>query len=688
MQIFTRIEQALLAQRGHLFLWVPISFGIGIGIYFAVSFEPAPKHHITLVLIAIVLLALRKRLPLGTASVLMAGLVMISGIFWADLRAHLSAAPRLEYRYYGPIQGRVIKIDRSSSSALRLTLDQVILSKMPPDKTPKRVRVSLHGPQDWYRPEPFQWVGMTGHLGPPNGPVEPGGFDFQRHAWFLKLGGLGYTRVPALELRGPPKNLRVLTIRHRLSRSVQSRLDADIGGFAAAVTTGDRSGISQTALKSLRTTNLAHLLAISGLHMGLLASFVFATIRCGFVILPSVALRLPVKKIAAALALVGATGYLLLSGASVATERAYVMAAVALVAVMLERRALSLRAVAMAAMIVLILRPESLFSPGFQMSFAATTALIAVFSALRGRFENAGGRWGRTLLALCVSSFVAGAATAPFAAAHFNQWALYGLPANLLAVPMMGFVVIPAAVLAACLAPLGLEHWGLIIMGWGLEWILGVADFFAGLQGARRAVPTPPSAVLPLISLGSLVLILWRGKLRVSGALPVFLGLWLWFHADRPDVLIAETGGLVGVLSGQGRILSQPKGQGFVAQNWLENDGDDVLQSNAANRGGLRSKNGLFAVDFAGGTLWHIRGKRAAAEFIGCQPQDILVTQQPLKMAPKCLVFDAKKLRTTGALAIRDTAKGVTITSVLDLRGNRPWSSPKQTDKSASDPPQ
>ncbi|MGH1465701.1 MAG: ComEC/Rec2 family competence protein [Cognatishimia sp.] len=687
MQVFANIEQALLAQRGHLFLWVPVSFGTGIGLYFSLSFEPALWHQIALLLAAGLLISLRRMVPLGMSSALVAVITMIAGLLWADLRSHLVAAPRLEFLYYGPIQGRVIKIDRSSSAAVRLTLDQVILRKLPIEKTPERVRVSLHGAQDWYQPKPFQWVGMTGHLGPPSGPVEPGGFDFQRHAWFLKLGGLGYTRVPALELIEPPDRLRVLSIRHQLSQAIQARLKDDIGGFAAAVTTGDRSGISQEALQALRTTNLAHLLAISGLHMGLLASFVFAAIRCGFVLAPAIALRLPVKKIAAACALWIATGYLLLSGASVATERAYIMAAVALIAVMLERRALSLRAVAVAAMIVLILRPESLFSPGFQMSFAATTALIAVFSALRGRFERAGGRWGRTLFTLVISSFVAGAATAPYAAAHFNQWALYGLPANLLAVPMMGFVVIPAAVFAACLAPLGLENIALLIMGWGLEWILNVAEYFAGLQGARRAIPAPPSSVLPLVSLGALLIILWRGALRYSGAMPALLAFWLWFHADRPAVLIAETGALVGVLTEKGRILSQPKGQGFVAQNWLENDGDAALQASAAKRGGTRSKNGLFGVDFANGTLWHIKGKRAAAEFEGCQPQDIIVTQQPLQNVPDCQVIDVDKLRVTGALALWNTDNGVTTTSVLDLRGHRPWSSRQASQKTANKRP-
>ena len=197
-------------------------------------------------------------------------------------------------------------------------------------------------------------------------------------------------------------------------------LPGEVGAFAAAIMSGDRSGMSQVTLANLRSSNLAHLLAISGLHMGLLTGFVFAVLRVAMVLIPSVGLRWPVKKIAAFGALLAAGGYLALSGGNVATERAFTMVAVMLVAIMLGRPALTLRAVAMVAIVILVLQPESITGPGFQMSFAATTALVFVFKYLRYANWQHWPRWTRGAVSLVISSFVAGLATAPFAAAHFN----------------------------------------------------------------------------------------------------------------------------------------------------------------------------------------------------------------------------------------------------------------------------
>lgn len=315
----------------------------------------------------------------------------------------------------------------------------------------------------------------TGHLGPPGGAVEPGGFDFRRHAWFLQLGAVGYTRVPFVLWDDTERGQFVFRMRMALSERIQNALPGATGAFATAIITGDRSAIPQDVLQSLRDTNLAHLLAISGLHMGLVSAFVFGTLRLVLVLTP-IGLKWPVKKIAAAGALGVAATYLALSGGNVATERAFVMVAVMLVAVMCDRRALSLRAVALAAIIVLVLRPEAVFGPGFQMSFAATTALVAVFSAVRERFfDLPKHQLVRSAVSVFLSSAVAGAATAPFAMAHFNQFAQFGLLANLATVPLMGVLVVPSGVLAMLLMPFGLEWVGLVPMGVGLDWILAVA---------------------------------------------------------------------------------------------------------------------------------------------------------------------------------------------------------------------
>lgn len=669
-------------QRGHLFPWLPVWLGVGIGVYFLLRFEPSLWAYGGLVAFVAVMLggARLLRAPLSdyVRPVFYAFALVAVGVLLAGLRSHLLSAPVLGYRYYGPIEGRIIAIDRSASEAVRLTLDRVVLSNTSPERTPKHVRLSLHGEQGYITPELGLTVLLAGHLSPPSGPVEPGGFNFRRFAWFKQLGAVGYTRSPMLGLLPPNPNaaeLFINRIRRRISTSVQAQIAGEEGGFAAAILTGDRSSISHATLQNLRNANLAHLLAISGLHMGMLTGFVFAAARLLFALWPWLSLRLPVKKIAAVIALIFGAGYLALSGGNVATIRAYIMVSVMFCAILLNRRALTLRAVAIAAVIVLTLQPESLTGPGFQMSFAATTALVAVFSALR-EMPNLGLPAPlRVLSAVVLSSFVAGLATAPFAAASFNQVAQYGLLANVVTVPLMGAIVMPAAVLAVLLAPFGLHALALEVMRWGVWWILKVAAWISGLEGALHLVITPDARAVPLIAFGGLVVILWRGKARLLGVPIMVLGAVFWAQTTRPTVLVSDDGVLFGVLTPAGRALNKERGAGFVAQSWLENDGDAAQQAEAFARAGLQVEQGRGTYISADLRLLQLSGKHAEARLAaGCAEYDIVVTTIKADPIADCLLFDLTKLRQTGSLAITQQTGGVEIISAREQEGHRLWS--------------
>ena len=666
MRLTAGITDLLQAQRGHLFPWVPVFLGAGIGSYFCLKSEPGIAVFAALATAAVLLAccAVRRR-PL--AFLYWAPALAAAGLCLAGARAHWVAAPVLDFRYYGPVEGRVVAVDRSPTDALRLTLDQVRLYRVALQDTPARVRVSLKGPEQV--PLPGARVMTTAHLLPPQGPAEPGGFDFRRHAWFRQLGGLGYTRVPVLLSEAPGGGLPDERLRRALAQYLQQRIPGETGGFAAAITAGDRSGVGGQTLTALRQSNLAHLLAISGLHMGLLTGFVFAAIRVMICLVPPVALRWPVKKLAALAALAAGAGYLLLSGGNVATERAFVMVAVMLGAVLLNRRAITLRAVAAAAMIVLLRRPESLLSPGFQMSFAATAALVAVFAALRDGKVPLGPGWLRPVTALIISSAVAGAATAPFAAAHFNTIPHYGLLANLLAVPVMGTIVIPAAVLALCLAPFGLEGIGLKVMQWGLNWILSVAQTVSGIDGALSHAAAPGGWVLPLLASGMLFTVIWRGRLRIAGFLPAIAALALWSGAERPAVIIADSGGLIGVMEPEGRALSRAKGQGFTAGIWLENDGDAADQPAAAARWKSHASE-LPVWQGTGFQLVHAPGQRKLSVVTDCTDEKIIVSTVSAAPLRDCLLLSPKVMRQTGSIAI--SATGV-LRTAREASGERLW---------------
>ncbi|UOA27548.1 ComEC/Rec2 family competence protein [Pseudosulfitobacter sp. DSM 107133] len=678
MRMVRAFKQAMLVQRGHLFHWVPVCLAIGVGGFFTLRFEPNGMMLAGAVVVALGLALLARHMGEALRPIPFALVLVLAGALLAAGRAHYVAGPVLGWRYYGAVEGRVVALDRSGSDAVRVTLDHVVLERVSPARTPLRVRVSLHGDAVGIDPQPGMRVMTTAHLSPPGGPVEPGGFDFQRHAWFARLGAVGYTRVPLVGLVAAQDGWSLATFRLRMAMSshIRAALPGDVGGFAAAVTTGDRSGISLRTLDTLRASNTAHLLAISGLHMGLLSGFVLGLLRLVLAAIPGAALHWPVRKIAAAGALVAASGYLALSGGNVATERAYVMAAVALCAVMLSRRAISLRAVAMAAIIVLVLRPEALLGPGFQMSFAATVALVAVFGWLRDSALTRGPRWLKPFVAVLISSAVAGLATAPIGAAHFNTVSHFGLLANLASVPLMGLLVVPAAVLAGLLAPLGLDWIGLWLMGLGLRWILAVADWVAGLDGARGYVAGPEPWVLPMIALGGLVVILWQGRGRFAGLAAMALGFAVWAGADRPAALIAEDGGIVGVMTAQGRALSKDKGAGFVAQNWLENDGDGAGQQRAAARwqGAPQAPRTKLAT-VGPVELVHLIGKRALAGFGPCMPgQLVVLSVTPEAPLGDCDVYDPERLRTTGAIALVQGRNGIRLRTARQVAGDRMWS--------------
>ncbi|MEP3786524.1 ComEC/Rec2 family competence protein [Ascidiaceihabitans sp.] len=676
MRALVAVGGVWAAQRGHLFAWVPVCLAIGIGAFFSLRFEPSLGviGSVGMIGAFAATWGWHKR-ALGSPLAI-ALFIICAGFVGAAWRAHSVAGPILGWRYYGAIEGRVIAMDRSSSDAVRLTLDAVTLDDVSPRRTPLRVRISLHGDAAFgVTALPGMRIMTTGHLSPPGGPVEPGGFNFQRHAWFGQLGAVGYTRVPLVAIKAPKRgdmSLMIFRLRMAISARVQQTLPGDVGGFAAAVTTGDRSALSKEALNDLRASNTAHLIAISGLHMGLLSGFVFALLRIVIALIQPLALRISARKWAAGGALCVAAVYLALSGGNVSTERAFIMVAVALTAVMCDRRAISLRAVAMAAIIVLVLQPEAMLGPGFQMSFAATTALVAVFGWMRDAQIKIGPDWAQPVVGVVLSSAIAGLATAPIGAAHFNAVAHYGLVANLLSVPLMGMIVIPAAVFAALLAPFGLESLGLWVMGLGLQWILGVADWVAALDGARGYVAGPGPWVLPVMALGGCMVIIWHGRLRWLGAVPVILAFAMWGGAQRPTALIADNGSLVGVMTDAGRALSKAKGAGFVARNWLENDGDPSSQSYAAGR--WPGEGGRLQVTHIGSVeLVHVIGKKAASAVLDCDARQLLVASAPLKISG-CPVYDPQRLRQTGAVALFAKGDGLDVVTVRDMTGDRLWS--------------
>ncbi|MCG8547561.1 MAG: ComEC/Rec2 family competence protein [Alphaproteobacteria bacterium] len=678
--------RAMAAERDRWVLWIPVLFGAGIALYFELPFEPPPMAGLAGIAACGVLLAavVRWRAP---RLVLLAVTVVAVGFTVAQWRTYRVAAPVLA-KPYGPavVVGQVVSVEHRPAGP-RVVLDRVVLDRLAAAETPARVRVRLRRGDSVRVGET---ISVLARLSPPPAPAMPGAYDFQRHAWFARIGGVGFALGhirPAEDAgRGEGASAAALWLsglRHRMAERIRAAVPGERGAVAAALIVGDRSAIPRDALEAMRDSGLAHLLAISGLHIGLVAALIFFLVRFGLAAVEFVALRVPIKKWAALAALLGAFGYLLMAGATIPTQRAFVMTGLVLLGIMLDRNAISLRLVAWAAVVILALFPESLMSASFQMSFAAVLALVAVYERLRQPLRNwlAGGGARRKLIlyfvGLGISTLVAGTATGLIALHHFGRFSQYGLAANLLAIPITAFWIMPSALVAVILMPLGLESWGLIPMALGIEVMLSVARTVAGWPGAVMHLSAMPMAGLAAIALGGLWLCLWRDRIRWLGVAGLLAGVMSIPLSPKPDILVSDSGRLMALRSADGRLsLSNTRTERFTAKIWLERSGETDIRSwraVAAAEPGLRCD--LLGCRYRNDSrdIAFVRDGRALAD--DCRPGTVVVSAVPVRRACRDagLVIDRFDLWRNGGYALWFDGGNVKALSVRAERGDRLW---------------
>lgn len=719
---FSKMSDAFIAERDRWPLWFPVLLGLGIGLYFSLSFEP-PLWFGWLIggILGAWSMRLRSR-PLVAAGLVALALVLL-GLGVAGLRTWWVAAPVIDVESGALSLSAQVERIETLDQGQRVSLIHLHSARLSPDATPKSVRLKLMGEQPPFLPG--DWIELKANLMPPPAPAMPGAFDFQRQSYFQGLGGVGFAfgkvKVIGAAPRGGVDSLSfgfqrlrtVITqrVRDGFGGAQDSARNGDKGAIAMALMTGERSEISEPVLNDMRASGLAHLLAISGLHVGLIAGIVFFALRAGLALIPWLALRYPIKKWAAAGAILAAFAYALLAGATVPTQRAFLMIAIVLLAVVFDRRAVSMRLVAWAAMAILVLSPESLLGASFQMSFSAVVALVGVYEVLSRRgllqrpAETKFGQIGRYMMAVALTTAIAGAATGFFAAYHFNRVADYGLAANLIAVPVTAVWIMPWAVVAYALMPLGLESLALTPMGWGIEVMMRTAHTVAGWPGAVTDVAAFPVWGLVLISFGGLWLALWQGRWRLGGV-PVFaLGLLSLFTGTMPDVIIHADAKLAAVRTPQGHYaFSSLTTAKFERDVWLRRAGLIGDAGGGMGRWAEFSKEqGLTGGEALGtaalrcdalGCLYQAKGQRIAftrapeALQEDCWAADVVVVNMPKATCPaasllitmsdlKCLGTHAVWLsKGSGDKGSGDTpgaAKGIRVKTVNGERGDRPW---------------
>src|SRR5579863_10026219 len=672
------------AGAGRLLPWVPIAFGTGIAFYFAADHEPVlPVAIVTALGLGLVAFLLRRGKFFALA--VMAASVA-AGFATATFRtAHIAhevlAKPAYSVSLSGFVEARDIR-ERTDRFVLRVT--QMDGPRLPAKL--ERVRLSV---RKGTAPAVGSFVEFKARLQPPLAPLRPGSYDFSRDLFFQGIGASGFV-TGGIKARDPPAaggfSLRYAAfmqdLRDGIDARIRATLDGDKRAIATALLTGRRDAITTPVNDAMFISGLGHVLSISGYHMAVVAGVVFFVIRALLALIPVWTVAVPIKKWAAAAALAAATFYLLLSGAEVATQRSYYMTAFVLIAVMVDRRAITFRTLALAAIVVLVLAPEALVHPSFQMSFAATLGLVALVQIGMPRLfatpENSAAAkvalWGRReLVTLTLASFVAGLATTPYAAFHFHRITPYGLLANLAAMPVVSAIVMPAGMLGLVAMPFGFDGFFWWLMGVGIDWMIVVTEWVAALPGAVGRITAFGTGPLILSTLGIILLGLLRTPLRWSGAVLFAVSVIWALILPQPDILISGNGHQIGVRGRDGRLhLIKTAKDAFLVKEWLAADADDRSADDASLGEGVSCDAEGCVVPMADGRFAALSIQPQGLSD-DCERAALIVTARPVRPACQAMVIELDRLRAQGAIALRAKGRGFVAEAVKPRGTNRPW---------------
>ncbi|HEY8618004.1 ComEC/Rec2 family competence protein [Phenylobacterium sp.] len=669
-----------------------MAFGLGAALYFALPREPqAWVAWVGLCGAAVLLLAAGRVGVRALTVVLVLGACGLGGFAMGKVRTERVWAPVAPVtRNPQRVEGWVVDVASPGEGGQRLLIAPARIGDWAPASTPIRIRVTLRSGAPV--PSPGSPVQLLAIINPPPPPASPGAYDFARDAFFESVGGVGLALSPPVTWeagREPPWRLglqmRVNAARWALSRRIVDSLGPESGGLAAAMTTGHEAFIPREQEENLRAAGLAHIVSISGLHMAIVGGFAFAAARLAIAAWPWLALRVPGKKLAAAVGLGAVGGYLVLSGAPPPAERAAVTAAVAFAAILVDRQAITLHAVALAAMAVLLLHPEAVTEPGFQMSFAATAALVALAERWPRPVKEINAPWpiraaqaaGAWLAISLAASFVAGLATGPFAMQHFNRVSTWGLAANLAVAPISSFLMMPALALGATLSPFGLGDAPLAAAGFAIEQMNRVAAIAAAAPNAQLVVASGPAWTLVAAFLGILWMCLWRGPLRWVGA-PFALAVLLTPRPTPPDAWVSADGATAAVRAGPAAVLLRPDAKLFGAELWARRRG---LTPAAIRDQGYECDDWSCAPKAEApvrvAAAWNLKRplKPGRTEAL-CAAAEVLIIrndERPEGCAAS-LVLTGADFRRGGSAELHRQADGAwRVTWAQDLRGHRPW---------------
>ena len=662
-------------------LWLPVAFAAGVALWFVVPWQP---QRLALALGFVGLAAaggLANWRPLAAAA-----LLALAGMGAAEWRSARVASPILAHRQMAMVTGSIEAVEhRADRDQLRLLIAPDAATGLPP-----RIRLTVRGtPPSGLLPGAY--IQVRARLSPPAGAAIPGGYDFARRAWFSGIGATGFPmgRVVIITPAPPPAGALAWLDAARTALTVRiiAAVPGQAGALAAAFVTGDQGAIPLETAQAMRDSGLAHLLSISGLHIAVVVGGAIFLVRRLLALSPHIALRWPVKTIAVGIAALVGVAYTLLAGAEVPTVRTILATLIVLLGMVIGREAFSLRLLAAAAFIILAVRPEALLGPSFQLSFAAVIAIVALYESHLGRWlttpsenEHWPRRFARHGTALLATGLVAELALSSIGLFHFNRAGIYGVFANLIAIPLSSFVIMPLLVLALVAESVGLGMLVWPAVGWSMGLLVSLAEATAGLPGAVVRLPAMPAAAYGFIVAGGLWLALWRTRVRWWGTGAMALGIASALAAPLPDLLISGDGRHAALRLDDGRLaFLRPRTGDFLRDMWgdaLATDGD---ASFADLPGMACSVDTCVAVVRRDGRTWRLLATlsrdyvdRPAFE-AACTAADIVISarRMPKWCVPRWQRFDREALAQSGAVAIWLRTGRIEAASVQ--AGDHPW---------------
>jgi competence protein ComEC len=673
----------VLAQQGRFALWLPVCMGSGTLGYFTLRTEPPAWAGLAVFLPAAAGAALSRPWPVvrGALLVVAAAALGLASAQFATLRAPPVEALPTKAAW---LTGTVFGVETLPLGSRVMLGDVQIDGADHPLARTLRIRLR-EGDTEGAAGDTLRLRAM---LRPPSPPAYPGGWDLQRDAFFNGLGGYGFALgASQLAATGAPSGFarHIQALRDVIARRIEAVLPPDQAGIAATLLTGNGSAIPAADHQAFRDSGLAHLLAVAGLHIGIVMGLIMALVRASLAASERAALFWPVKQIAAVTALIAGCGYMLLTGMHIPIMRSFAMACLFTLALLAGRRAVSLRGLALAATALILLEPAQVPGVSFQMSFSAVLSLIAGYEALRPHLHRLyghggfGRRFAVHLVALALTSLLAGIASAPYGAYHFGRVQLYFIPSNMVAVPLTAFWVMPAGLIALALMPLHLEVLALVPMGWGIEAILWVARTASSWPDATLPAPPTPDWGIIVLSLGLAWLGLWRGRVRLAGIALIAFGLVSPALYRPPDLLLSADARLI-ALRTPARIYVEagPGAAAFTLDAWTQ---FWALPQTAMPDHGIAA-DGAITCDPAicllrsadGGTALLAR-KTVSPD--ACATAEVLVAAEPARRrCPDLPLVDRFTVWRQGATAVWLDPAGPRIVTDRAVRGVRPWVPP------------